>query len=120
MVHGENTICDLTAKNSLESKLLKLQQQLPENVIPQKLLLLTSNEEISFPLPLKLDDDDGVLFRYGKLKSFLMPTEWHALTNLKEISAKLKIKAGINPDYTAPDMKFYRFKITEVVLDEEI
>ena len=99
---------------------VKLQKKLPKNVTPEKLLLLTSNSKLADMMSLTLDADDGLLFKYGKLKSFLMPNEWHTLTNLKEISAKLKVKAGLNPNYAAPGMEFYRFKITEIVLDEEI
>lgn len=120
LVHKADIVCDLTSKNSLQKKLSKLQKKLPKNATPEKLLLLTSNSKVADTLSLTLDADDGLLFRYGKLKSFLLPNEWHTLTNLKEIPAKLKVKAGLNPNYTAPGMEFYRFKITEVVLDEEI
>ena len=120
LVSKTDTVCNLSSKDSLEKKISLLQNQLPEDEAPKKLLLLTSNEELETFFSLTLDDDDGLLFRYGKLKSFLMPNERQTLTNMKEISAKLKAKAGLNPEYTAPDMKFYRFKITEVVLDEEI
>lgn len=120
LVSKTDTVCNLSSRDSLQKKISLLQNQLPEDETPKKLLLLTSNEKLADIFSSALDDDDGLLFRYGKLKSFLMPNERQTLTNMKEISAKLKTKAGLNPEYTAPDMKFYRFKVMEVVLDEEI
>ena len=32
----------------------------------------------------------------------------------------LKQKAGLNPKYTTSQMKFYKFKTMEVILDEKI
>ena len=88
--------------------------------LPQKLIFLTSDEKISPDFPLILEKDEGIHLQYGKLKAFLLPEECQALTNPKEILATLKQMIGINPDYATPSIRLYKFKTTEVILNEKI
>ena len=85
---------------------------------PQKLFLLTTPEKLSSHTT--LDTDDGVFLRYGNDETFILPQKRKQLANNTDIYAYLKQQAGLNPDYNTPDMKFYKFKTTEININDNI
>lgn len=114
---AEKTICSIRPDNSLQQNiriaLINLHHQ-----APQKLFLLTTPEEI--PVNAILDADDGILFHYGSKEAFILPQKRGQYPNNTNIYAYLKQQAGLNPDYHTPDMKFYKFKTTEIDINDKI
>ena len=117
----ENSInCQTRPETSLLLNIKKALNATAKDAKPQKLLLWTSNEKIN-PTDLhQLKNDEGLYFRFHQLETYLLPQELNALTIEKEPLTILKEKAGFNPEYTSPEMELYKFKITEVNLDEQI
>ena len=82
--------------------------------------MLTSNKIIN---PLKeneLAQDEGVYFYYQGIEAILLPDDIKKLDNMADVFYLLKERAGLNPVFEAVDMKFYKFKIREVTIDEKI
>lgn len=111
------TICSTAPNKSLQLNIRTAIANL-QNQKPQKLFLLTPLEEI--PLNSPIDTDDGLFFRYGKQESFILPQINHFIPNNTNIYAYLKQQTGLNPDYHTPDMKFYKFKTTEININDNI
>ena len=119
LIAKDEISCSLSQKNSFLKNLATAQQKLSSKV-PQKLILWTSNEQIDIsPLP-QLQSDEGLYFTGLNRKTYLLPQNIQPLTDTKEYLYILKQQAGLNPAYTTPDMKLYKFKTTEVILDDEI
>lgn len=116
----ENIVCSLSEDVSLKENLHKLLKEVPSEIDWNRFYLLTSDEEISSSKFLSLEQDEGVYFYYQGLDAFLLPEDIKKLDNIAQVFYLLKEKAGLNPLFEAPDMKFYKFKIREVTIDEEI
>lgn len=114
------TICQMQSETSLLLNIKNALERFPENIKPQKLILLSSNEKIHPDDIQNLETDEGLYFHFNRRTAFLLPDELSVLTIEKEPLYILKEKAGFNPEYTSPQMELYKFKITEVNLDEEI
>lgn len=115
LLTNKNPICKTNQYSSLQKNIENAIKKLPPNVQVQKLLLLTSLEEVFLNAP--LEEDDGLLFRYGNRKAILLPHEKDKKNNSYTL---LKQKTGINSDYQTDDMKFYKFKTAEVILNDNI
>ncbi len=114
-ISGEKFFCQLNENVSLQKNLQFWADKMDGKEWIDKLVLLTSLQEVS-PGDV-LDADDGVIFRYGKREEIMLPVEKKDIDN---VYARLKVKMGVNPDYFDADMKFYRFKIVEVNFNDSI
>jgi len=114
----ETINCQTRPETSLLLNIKKALHAFPRNIKPQALLLWTSNEKINPSELQHLNNDEGLYFRFNQREIYLLPQELNSLTIEKEPLAILKEKIGLNPEYTSPQMELYRFKITEVILDE--
>ncbi len=114
---ADQTACSVEPDNSLQQNIRIALASLNAQ-IPQKLFLLTTLEEI--PANTVLADNDGLFFRYGLKKTFILPQKKAQSSNNTNIYAYLKQQAGLNPDYQSPDMKFYKFKTTEININDNI
>ncbi len=113
----DKTVCNATAGYSLQKNLHTALAGLHSQT-PQKIFLLTTPEEI--PFNTVLEKDDGALLRYGTKEAFILPQKKAQNPNNTNIYAYLKQQAGLNPDYHSPDMKFYKFKTTEIDINDNI
>jgi len=108
-------ICQTDEKTSLQLNIQTALKKLPNDTKPQKLILLTSMQEIELQTPLA--EDEGVAFRYGERQTLLLP---HEKNEKIDTYTLLKQNAGINPDYQTSDMKFYKFKTMEIDINDNI
>ena len=106
--------CNLENQLSLAHKLTILSQKLPKNAQNIKLNLLTTQQNINSID--NLNEDDGILFRYGVRESILLPGSYKKTESFQ----KLKKDAGLNPEYQNKNMNFYKFKTVEINLDDKI
>lgn len=114
------TICQTDNDTSFEKKLNQVMTEIGKDTI-KRLVLFTSDEKISIlsSKNIQLEEDEGLHFKYYNFESFLLSDEIKEQTDNK-ILYTLKEKAGINPEYKNPQMKFFKFKTVEVTLDENI
>jgi len=56
---------------------------------------------------------DGILFQYGYHQSTYLPQVWEDLPDPAEFLANLKYKAGLPPDFWAPDVKLSRYTVSK-------
>lgn len=108
-------ICEINTTNSLQANIRSALKKVSPDTKPEKLILLTSLEEIKINTPLATDD--GVVLNYGKRQSLILPHEKNKQANIYRV---LKQRAGINPDYYSNEMKFYKFKTTEININDNI
>jgi hypothetical protein len=54
-------------------------------------------------------DIDGVVLVHGAQRGLFLPSVWESLRDPREFLARLKLKAGLAPDFWSPKMKAYRF-----------
>lgn len=111
--------CSINNSNSFQKNLSVVLKQIDDYTKITKLTLLTSSEEISPNTLLK--PDEGIIFKYGIKEQLLLPSEVTELIQ-KQQNPYLVIKqlAGYNYQYNAADMKFYKFKIVEIDINDKI
>ena len=85
----QQTICDTTTSSSLINKISKFIPKIALDDTIQKIILLTSFEEIT---PKNFNKSNGLLFRFEKREALLLPTE---ITETPFQTVKQKL--GINP-----------------------
>lgn len=56
---------------------------------------------------------DGVIFEWGDCRSTFLPQVWEQLPDPRSFFAHLKHKAGLPPDFWAPDVKLWRYGVTK-------
>lgn len=108
-------ICETNKNISLKNNLQTAIKKLPKNAPLKKLFLLTSLKEIKINTPLATDE--GAAFRYGTKQSLILPHEKNEKINTYIL---LKQQAGLNPEYHSKKMKFYKFKTTEININDNI
>lgn len=113
LMTDQTRICELNNTSSLQANIRTALEKISTK--PQKLLLLTSKQEIK-PNTF-LAGDEGAIFEYGNRHALLLPHEKDEKINTYTL---LKQKAGLNPDYYSKDMKFYKFKTTEIDINDNI
>lgn len=111
-------VCSLTDNVSLLQNLHNARRKFPQNITPQKLYLLTSGEEVPETGTAVLHSDEGLMFRFGIRETITIPKKDNRPT--ADSFRRLKLQAGINPDYSCNEMKFYKFKTVEVDLHDKI
>ncbi|MCM1322713.1 MAG: hypothetical protein NC218_00830 [Acetobacter sp.] len=112
---AQNTYCSTDTKKSLRANIQAALTQFTET--PLQLILLTSQEEISPST--QLEADEGIRFCYGNQESIILPSQKQQTNNFN-IYAYLKQQAGLNPEYYSEEMKFYKFKTTEIDINDNI
>ena len=117
---SQGTACNTDSNSSFIKNLNTLLQSQRTKIKPKKLILLTSDELIENIDSLTLEADEGLHFQFQKREAFLLPEEIQNLKKTNKAIYVIKQKAGLNPKYTTSQMKFYKFKTTEVILDEKI
>ena len=117
---NSDTFCSLSNHSSFLHNLKKALVQAPADIPLKKIIFLTSDDSLNPEEINELKADEGLRFQYQKRKSILLPEEMTSLTNSKQKLYKLKQKAGLNPQYENPYMKYYKFKTLEVNLDDNI
>ncbi len=72
--------------------------------------------------PLRFEDEDdlfmqlrphvdGVVLRYGTLRSTFLPLVWQQLSDPERFLSELKQKAGLPADFWSDDIKVYRYTV---------
>lgn len=117
---NQNTLCETDTHNSFLSNLKQLLGKISTQQKVQKFILLTTEDTINTSDFITLKKDEGLHFQYQNRESLMLPHEQETLNNPIKIEYILKEKAGLNPSYTNPNMRFYKFKTLEVNLDEDI
>ena len=56
---------------------------------------------------------DGVLFEYGHFRATFLPQVWEQLPAASAFMAHLKRKAGLSPDFWAPDVRMQRYTVSK-------
>lgn len=56
---------------------------------------------------------DGVIFEYGRYHSTFLPQVWEQLPDAESFMAHLKRKAGLAPDFWAPDVRLSRYTVSK-------
>jgi AmmeMemoRadiSam system protein A len=56
---------------------------------------------------------DGVIFEYGHHRSTFLPQVWEQFARIEEFMGNLKYKAGLPPDFWAPEVKLSRYTVTK-------
>ncbi|MGH8619207.1 MAG: AmmeMemoRadiSam system protein A [Burkholderiales bacterium] len=56
---------------------------------------------------------DGVIFEYGHHRSTFLPQVWEQFATPAEFVGHLKYKAGLPPDFWAPEVKLARYAVTK-------
>jgi AmmeMemoRadiSam system protein A len=56
---------------------------------------------------------DGVIFEYGHHRSTFLPQVWEQFARIEEFMGHLKYKAGLPPDFWAPEVKLSRYTVTK-------
>ena len=112
--------CGLSNHASFSHNLKKSLSKMPKDSLAKKIILLTSDIPFNPQNIMELTKNEGLHFQYQKREATLLPKEIEPLTNSQQILYKLKSKAGINPQYENPHMKYYKFKTLEVNLDDNI
>lgn len=113
-------VCSLATDVSLKENIKNAERRLPPKARVQKGYLLTSNKIINPVKENELAQDEGVYFYYQGIEAILLPDDIKKLDNIADVFYLLKERAGLNPVFEAVDMKFYKFKIREVTIDEKI
>lgn len=54
---------------------------------------------------------DGVVFEYGGNRSTFLPQVWEQLPEPRELLAQLRLKAGLPPDFWAPEVRLSRYGV---------
>jgi AmmeMemoRadiSam system protein B/AmmeMemoRadiSam system protein A len=57
---------------------------------------------------------DGLILRDGNRQGLFLPSVWKQLPDRKEFLGRLKVKAGIAPEYWSSAIKVYKFRTVEV------
>lgn len=60
-----------------------------------------------------LTPSDGVIFEWGDCRSTFLPQVWEQLPDPRDFFAHLKRKAGLPPDFWAPDVRLWRYGVTK-------
>jgi AmmeMemoRadiSam system protein A len=58
-------------------------------------------------------DIDGLVFEYGHHRSTFLPQVWDHFRESAEFLGRLKIKAGLPPDFWDPEVKLARYVVTK-------
>jgi AmmeMemoRadiSam system protein A len=58
---------------------------------------------------------DGVLLTYGRRRGTFLPQVWETLPSPYEFLARLRVKAGLPPDFWAHDMEVWRYTVEKFV-----
>lgn len=115
-VSEKNIICNFAANNSLQKNIRMLSENPSFSTAGiKKMALLTSLQEIDAGDDIQ--SDEGVAFRYGERETIILPGE---KSKYDDLYSALLLNAGINPDYFADDMRYYKFKTVEVNADDKI
>lgn len=77
---------------------------------PPEPLLVSSEEEALRRLRPGID---GVIFEYHGHRGTFLPQVWEQLPDPKDFLAHLKAKAGLRPDFWAPEVRLQRYGVTK-------
>ena len=77
---------------------------------PTEVLVVVSEEHALAALRPNVD---GVVFEYRHYRSTFLPQVWEQLPEPSEFMAHLKRKAGLPPDFWAPDVKLARYTVNK-------
>lgn len=119
-IQTNNTkICAINNNNSFQKNIDIVLKQLPNDNTIIRLSLLTSLEEINQNTI--LEANDGLLFKYGIKEKILLPSEVIDIKQKQQNPyTEIKKQAGLNYYYESDDMKFYKFKIVEIDINDKI
>lgn len=56
---------------------------------------------------------DGVVFEYGRHRGTFLPQVWEQLPDPAEFMARLKYKAGLPPNFWAPEVRLHRYTVAK-------
>ena len=110
--------CSFNKDKSLINNIINAQKKLPPQNNIDKIILLTSFEEISFSTQ-SISSNTGLFFEFENRNSILLPNQISNL-DINQAISTLKIKANINPTHQQPKMKLYQFKAVEIKLNDNI
>ena len=112
--------CSLQKHLSLEKNIELALKNFTSRHKPQRLSLLTSFKKIEDTA--RLEKDEGVFFRFEKREYLMLPNEIAKYEEQDEVNIfnHIKSQSGINPEYNAPEMQFYKFKTVEINLNDNI
>lgn len=110
-------ICQIANNNSFEKNIKNI---LAKNTIDNitQINLLTSLQEISSDD--LLEKDEGIIFQFENRREILLPYEIKKISAINNPFHIIKNNLGINPKYTSPKMKFFKFKTLEINLNDKI
>ena len=63
---------------------------------------------------------DGVMLAWRGLRATFLPQVWEMLPDSREFLAHLKVKAGLPPDFWAPDIEIHRYRVESLHGDADL
>ncbi len=54
---------------------------------------------------------DGIVFEWRHHRSTYLPVMWEHFSTIDEFMASLREKAGLAPDFDAPDVRIFRYRV---------
>jgi hypothetical protein len=112
--------CSLLKDVSILQNIKNIEKSLPQNIEVEKVYLLTSDEKVTLSNMKKLKENEGLRFCYRGRSAILLPYEIKALDKAISPFYILKQKAGLNPQFDTEGMQFYKFKVKEINIHEDI
>ena len=116
--YNSEKICEINSSNSLEKNIKNiLQQNLDYTKITHINLLTTFKEITDTDI---LEQDEGIILQFENRKEILLPKEIKNISPNKNPFYIIKERLGVNPNYTSPSMKYYKFKTMEIEINDNI
>lgn len=113
-----NIYCSINKNNSFKRNIYDVLRQKSINEKISILYLLTSFEEIEQTA--LIDEKEGIIFIFNNRQKLLLPENIQKLNKKQSPFLIAKKQLGINYNYNTTDMKFYKFKTKEIVLNDNI
>lgn len=116
--YNSEKACEINSNNSLEKNIKNILQQNIDITKITHINLLTTFQEITDTDI--LEQNEGIILQFENRKEVLLPKEIKNISKKKTPFYIIKEKLGVNPNYTSPNMKYYKFKTLEIEINDNI